>query len=59
MESQNPWWKGKEAFEEDEDYKKWRQSSVRWVPQLLEEIKLETPLFISFMAHDKSARQHF
>jgi len=43
MESQNPWWKGKEFFEEDEDHKKWRQSSVRWVPQLLEEIELETP----------------
>ncbi|MEM3931964.1 MAG: ATP-binding protein, partial [Thermofilum sp.] len=43
MESLNPWWKGKEAFEEDEDYKKWRQSSVRWVPQLLEEIELEAP----------------
>jgi predicted AAA+ superfamily ATPase len=43
MESQNPWWKGKGAFEEDEDYKKWRQSSVRWVPQLLEEIELDIP----------------
>ncbi|MCC6004297.1 MAG: ATP-binding protein [Thermofilum sp.] len=43
MESQNPWWRGREAFEEDDDYRKWKHSSVKWIPRLLEEIELKAP----------------
>jgi len=41
LESQNPWWKGREHIEEDEDFARWRASSVKWVPSLLDKIGLE------------------
>ncbi|RLG51183.1 MAG: ATP-binding protein [Thermoproteota archaeon] len=44
----NPWWRGREFFEEDEDYRKWMSKSVRWVPGLLHEIKLK-PFSLHFL----------
>ncbi|MGB9727894.1 MAG: ATP-binding protein [Nitrososphaeria archaeon] len=35
LEVYNPWWKGKEGIEEDEDYRKWKSSKVKWEPPLL------------------------
>lgn len=45
---QNPWWKGKEHFEEDEDYRKWKESKIRWVPKLLDRIELK-PFSLHFI----------
>jgi predicted AAA+ superfamily ATPase len=35
LEVHNPWWKGKEGIEEDEDYRRWNSSKVKWEPPLL------------------------
>jgi|GEM_PF-5413527 len=35
IEHFNPWWKGREGIEEDEDYRKWIGSEVRWVPEVI------------------------
>lgn len=40
MEDQNPWWRGRDRFDEDEDYRRWREGEVRWIPSLLERIEL-------------------
>jgi len=44
----NPWWRGKEHFKEDEDYKNWEEKKVRWVPQTLKEIELR-PFSLHFI----------
>jgi len=31
MEKMNPWWKGKDFIEEDEDYKKWKENEIKWI----------------------------
>lgn len=41
MASQNVWWTGKEAISKDEDYHKWAESEVRWVPRLASKISFE------------------
>lgn len=41
IEHFNPWWKGREGIEEDEDYRKWIGSEVRWVPEVIKKISLE------------------
>jgi predicted AAA+ superfamily ATPase len=46
--SRNPWWKGKEYFEEDEDYRKWASKKIKWVPKLIREITLE-PFSLHFI----------
>ncbi|NHV06280.1 MAG: ATP-binding protein [Thaumarchaeota archaeon] len=48
MEKLNPWWKGKEAIEEDEDYRKWKESKTKWIPSLLEKIELK-PFSLHFL----------
>jgi|SRR3989338_742871 len=37
----NPWWKGKEYFHDDEDYKKWKEKKIKWEPRLKDEIGLD------------------
>ncbi|MEM2990553.1 MAG: ATP-binding protein, partial [Halobacteria archaeon] len=44
----NPWWKGKENFDEDEDYRKWVSRKIKWVPELTREIALE-PFSLHFI----------
>jgi len=48
MEKLNPWWKGKEAIEEDEDYKKWKESKIKWIPSLIRKIELR-PFSLNFL----------
>lgn len=44
MEQYNPWW----VNEEDEDYLKWSESKVKWVPRILDEISL-APFSLNFV----------
>ena len=37
----NPWWKGKEHFQEDQDYRKWKEKKIKWEPRLKDEIGLD------------------
>jgi predicted AAA+ superfamily ATPase len=39
LKEQNPWWEGK--FEEDREYKKWRESKVKWIPKVMDKIELK------------------
>lgn len=48
LTSKNVWWKEKERFEEDEDYKKWKSKKIRWVPETIEKIGLE-PFSLHFI----------
>jgi len=48
MENMNPWWKGKNNIEKDEDYVKWKESKVKWIPSLLEKIELK-PFSLNFL----------
>ncbi|CAB50431.1 ATP-binding protein [Pyrococcus abyssi] len=48
IEQFNPWWKGKEFISEDEDYRKWEESGVKWVPRVIEDISLE-PFSLNFI----------
>ncbi len=38
LEEYNPWWKGEEYIEKDEDFRKWKESKIKWVPRIIEEI---------------------
>ncbi|MAG02112.1 ATPase [Candidatus Pacearchaeota archaeon] len=38
---QNPWWKDRNAIEEDYDVFKWKEKRHRWMPDLIENISLE------------------
>lgn len=44
----NPWWKGKEHFEEDEDYRKWKEKKVKWTPEVIDKIEL-SPFSLHFV----------
>jgi hypothetical protein len=44
----NPWWKGKEHIQEDEDYIKWDEKKVKWVPEVASNIRLE-PFSLNFI----------
>jgi predicted AAA+ superfamily ATPase len=44
MERHNPWWYG----EIDETYEQWRTSDVKWLPELIENIKLK-PFSLHFI----------
>lgn len=46
--SKNPWWKGKEHFKEDEDYRKWEEKKIRWVPEMKNDIRLK-PFSLHFI----------
>lgn len=48
MQEHNPWWKGKEFIEEDEDFAKWKKSKIKWIPKLIEKINLE-PFSLHFI----------
>lgn len=48
MQEHNPWWKGKEFIEEDEDFVKWKKSKIKWFPRLIEKINLE-PFSLHFI----------
>jgi predicted AAA+ superfamily ATPase len=37
--AKNPWWKGKEYFETDPDYMKWKARRIRWVPRIVSRIE--------------------
>lgn len=37
----NPWWRGKESFSEDEDFRKWQENPVKWLPKIMGEISFE------------------
>ena len=45
MEEQNPWWVNEEDFE----YRKWKESEVRWKPRIIEEITLD-PFSLHFIS---------
>ncbi len=44
----NPWWKGKEHFKEDQDYLKWQEKSINWIPKIINEIELK-PFSLNFI----------
>ena len=46
LAEKNPWWKGKEHFDEDADYRSWSGNPVRWVPGIVERIE-----FLPFSLH--------
>lgn len=46
--AKNPWWKGKEHFREDEDYRRWEEKKVKWIPKEIEDINLE-PFSLHFV----------
>ncbi|AEH24936.1 ATP-binding protein [Pyrococcus yayanosii] len=48
IEQFNPWWRGAEFIREDEDYRKWEEAKVKWVPRAIEEISLE-PFSLNFV----------
>lgn len=48
IETFNPWWKGKEHIAEDEDFRKWNESKVKWIPKLAEQISLK-PFSLHFV----------
>ncbi len=37
----NPWWKGKEHFGEDEDYRRWSENSMNWTPEIVNTLPLK------------------
>ena len=48
LASQNPWWKGKERINGDEDYLKWDGKKHKWVPDLINRIELK-PYSLHFL----------
>ncbi len=46
--AKNPWWKGKEHFKEDEEFKKWEEKKIKWQPKLLSEITFK-PFSLHFL----------
>ena len=40
IEHFNPWWRGR--FEDDEDYRKWKESEIKWIPKEISEISLDS-----------------
>ncbi|MBD3204500.1 AAA family ATPase [Candidatus Woesearchaeota archaeon] len=46
--AKNPWWKGKHYFEQDEDYRRWKQKKIRWIPELMSDLKLK-PFSLNFI----------
>ncbi len=52
--AKNPWWKGKEHFKEDEDYKRWEEKKIKWLPKMLNEIELK-PFALHFVFGPRQA----
>ncbi len=50
----NPWWKGKEYFKDDNDYKKWKEKKIKWIPKIINEIKLK-PFSLHFIFGPRQA----
>jgi predicted AAA+ superfamily ATPase len=48
MYDQNPWWKDRQLLSQDPDFKKWSESEVKWMPDLLEQLRLE-PFSLTFI----------
>ncbi len=44
MEEQNPWWSG----EADDEYLKWKNSEIRWIPPILEKFDFK-PFSLNFL----------
>ncbi|ARM75536.1 ATP-binding protein [Acidianus manzaensis] len=40
IEEQNPWWRSKNLIEENETYRKYKESKVRWIPDIIQKIPL-------------------
>ena len=47
MEEQNPWWKNRDIFD-DSDLRKWHESRIKWIPDIINEINLE-PFSLNFI----------
>ncbi|MEM4721134.1 MAG: ATP-binding protein [Candidatus Methanomethylicaceae archaeon] len=46
----NPWWKGREGIKEDEDFRKWQDSKIKWTPQILENVlEAMSPFSVHFI----------
>ncbi|WP_289230765.1 hypothetical protein [Candidatus Korarchaeum cryptofilum] len=48
MEEQNPWWKGKDLVKNDPDLRKWLNSKIKWVPEIINDVSLE-PFSLNFI----------
>ena len=48
MIKQNPWWRDKTEIENDEDIKKWREGSRKWIPFVMNKISLK-PFSLNFI----------
>jgi predicted AAA+ superfamily ATPase len=48
LASRNPWWRGRERLDEDEDYRKWKEKKNRWVPDFVESFRFE-PFSLHFL----------
>lgn len=46
--AKNPWWKGKEFFNEDEDFKKWLEKKIKWEPEIVKKFPLK-PFSLHFI----------
>jgi predicted AAA+ superfamily ATPase len=45
---QNPWWKGKELIDADDEYRKWKSYKIKWVPSILDKISIQ-PFSLNFI----------
>ncbi len=45
MEDQNLWWKNPKLIEKDEEYLRWAESKIKWVPAIFEKIRKELKPF--------------
>jgi predicted AAA+ superfamily ATPase len=43
LAAHNPWWINPSDIEKDEDFRRWSQSSIRWVPEIFTKISFEGP----------------
>ena len=50
----NPWWKGKEYFEQDPDYSKLTEAELQWDPELENKIEL-APFSLNFLFGPRQA----
>jgi predicted AAA+ superfamily ATPase len=44
----NPWWRGKEKIEEDEDYRRWAEKKHKWIPGIIDRVQME-PFSLHFL----------
>ncbi|ASJ17405.1 hypothetical protein A3L04_10155 [Thermococcus chitonophagus] len=55
IEHFNPWWRGR--FKDDEDYRKWKESEIKWIPKEISEISLD-PFPLNFL-FGPTSRQNY